>query len=43
MLTRVQILGQTLPHIDADKIPLEETIEIGQTSPFDQLLNKATL
>lgn len=45
MATVLQIAEQLLPHIDADEIELEETIiiEIGPTSPFDQLLDSATL
>ena len=45
MLTILQISEQLLPHLEADEIPLEESIviEIGQSSPLDQLLNKATL
>ena len=45
MLTILQISEQILPHLEADEIPLEETIviEIGSASPFDQLLSGATL
>lgn len=45
MLTILQISEQLLPHLTDDEIPLDETIviEIGQTSPFDHLLNSARL
>ena len=45
MMTILQISEQILPHLESDEIPLEETIiiEIGPSSPFDQLLSKATL
>jgi len=47
MVTIMQIAQELMPHIEADQIPLEETIviEIGpiQTSPFDDLLRGATL
>ena len=47
MLTILQIAQQLSPHIEADEIPLEETIviEIGpsQASPLDDLLRGATL
>jgi len=47
MITILQIAEQLLPHLEADEIPLDETIiiEIGpiQTSPFDDLLRGATL
>ena len=41
----LQITEQLLPHIESDEIPLDETIviEIGPTSPFDNLLSSATL
>ena len=45
MLTIQQICEQLLPHLQDNEIPLDETIviEMGQTSPFDHLLNSATL
>ena len=47
MLTIFQVGSELLPHLEADEIPLEETIviEIGpsQASPFDELLRGATL
>ena len=45
MLTILQISEQLLPHIESDEMPLSETIviEIGPSSPFDQLLSSATL
>jgi len=45
MLAILQVCEQLLPHIEADEIPLDETIaiEIGQSSPFDNLLASATL
>ena len=45
MLAILQICEQFLPHIEADEIPLDETItiEIGQSSPFDSILASATL
>ncbi len=47
MITISQIIEELLPHLEADEIPLDETIviEIGpiQTSPFDDLLRGATL
>ncbi|VAW69130.1 hypothetical protein MNBD_GAMMA09-3224 [hydrothermal vent metagenome] len=47
MITITQIIEELLPHLEADEIPLNETIviEIGpvQTSPFDDLLRGATL
>jgi len=45
MLTILQISEQLLPHMEADEIPLDETIviEIGPSSPFDQILNSAKL
>ena len=45
MLTILQISEQILPHLEADEIPLEEPIvvEIGPSSPFDQLLDSARL
>lgn len=45
MLTILQISEQLLPHLEADEIPLEETIviEIGPASPFDQILSSAKL
>ncbi|MFW2372176.1 MAG: hypothetical protein ACN4GM_03580 [Gammaproteobacteria bacterium] len=43
MLMILQISEELLPHIETDEIPLNEmiAIEIGPSSPFDQLLNKA--
>ncbi|MDH5735962.1 MAG: hypothetical protein OEY87_07550 [Gammaproteobacteria bacterium] len=45
METILQISEQLLPHIINDEISLDETIiiEIGPSSPFDHLLNSATL
>ena len=45
MLTILQITEQLLPHIINDEISLDEKIiiEIGPSSPFDQLLSSATL
>jgi len=45
MLTIQQIAEQLLPHLEAGEIPLDETIiiEMGPTSPFDNLLSGATL
>jgi len=47
MITIAQIVQELLPHLEADEIPLDETIviEIGpvQSSPFDDLLRGATL
>ncbi len=47
MSTIHQIAAQLLPHLQADEIPLEETIiiEVGpsQSSPLDDLLRGATL
>ncbi len=47
MTTIFQIASQLLPHLQADEIPLEETIiiEVGptQSSPLDDLLRGATL
>jgi hypothetical protein len=45
MLTILQIAEQILPHVETDEIPLQETIviEIGPSSPFDDLLRSATL
>lgn len=45
MVAILQICEELLPHIEADEIPLNETIaiEIGQSSPFDQILASATL
>ena len=47
MITIAQIAQELLPHLQANEIPLEETIviEIGptQSSPFDDLLRGATL
>ena len=45
MLTILQISEELLPHLAEDEIPLDETIiiEIGQTSPFDHLLDSAKL
>jgi len=45
MLTILQISEQLLPHMEADEIPLDETIviEIGPSSPFDQILSSAKL
>jgi hypothetical protein len=45
MLTILQICEQLLPHIQDNEIPMDETIviEMGPSSPFDQLLNSATL
>jgi hypothetical protein len=45
MTAILQICEELLPHIKADEIPLSETIaiEIGQSSPFDQILASATL
>ncbi len=45
MLTILQIAEQILPHVESDEIPLQETIviEIGPSSPFDDLLRSATL
>jgi len=43
MLMILQISEQLLPHIEADEIPLSEmiVIEMGPSSPFDHLLDKA--
>ena len=45
MLTILQIAEQLLPHIESDDMPLNETIviEMGPSSPFDQILSSATL
>ena len=45
MVAILQICEELLPHIEADEIPLNETlaIEIGQGSPFEHLLSGATL
>ena len=45
MLMILQISEQLAPHLEADEIPLDETIviEMGPASPLDQLLNSATL
>lgn len=45
MNTILQISEQLLPHIVNDEIPLNEdiVIEIGPSSPFDQLISGATL
>ena len=45
MTAILQICEGLLPHIEADEIPLTETIaiEIGESSPFDSLLAGATL
>jgi len=45
MLTILQIAEQIFPHVESDEIPLQETIviEIGPSSPFDDLLRSATL
>jgi len=45
MNTILQISEQLLPHIIDNEIPLSEEIivEIGSSSPFDNLLNSATL
>ena len=45
MLAILQVCEQLLPHITTDEIPLTEsiTIEIGQTSPFDNILSSAIL
>ncbi len=47
MITILQIIGELMPHLEADEIPLEETIVIemgpSQASPFDDLLRGATL
>ncbi len=45
MLTILQISEQILPHLEADEIPLEDAIivEVGPSSPFDQLLDNARL
>lgn len=45
MLMILQISEQLQPHIAADEIPLSETIviEIGPSSPFDHLLDKAII
>jgi len=47
MITISQIVQELLPHLEADEIPLNETIvvEIGpvQSSPFDDLLRGARL
>ena len=45
MVAILQICEEILPHIEADEIPLDETIaiEIGQSSPFDHILASATL
>lgn len=47
ILTILQVANELRPHLQADEIPLEETIviEIGpsQSSPFDDLLRGATL
>lgn len=45
MLMILQISEQLLPHIEADEIPLNEmiAIEMGPSSPFDHLLDKAII
>lgn len=45
MLTIQQVAEQLLPHMEQQEIPLDETIiiEMGPTSPFDDLLNGAIL
>jgi len=47
MITISQIVQELLPHLEADEIPLDETIVIEtgpvQPSPFDELLRGATL
>ncbi len=45
MLTILQISEELLPHLAEDEIPLDEAIviEIGQMSPFDNLLSSAKL
>lgn len=45
MLMILQISEQLLPHIEADEIPLTEmiSIEMGPSSPFDHLLDKAKI
>ena len=45
MIAISQICEEFLPHIKSDEIPLNETItiEIGQSSPFDNILSSATL
>ena len=45
MVAILQICEELLPHVEADEIPLNETIaiEIGQSSPFDQIMASATL
>ncbi|MCW8933767.1 MAG: transcriptional regulator [Gammaproteobacteria bacterium] len=47
MITIMQISQELTPHLEADEIPLEETIvvDIGplQTSPLDDLLRGATI
>ena len=45
MLTILQVSEQLLPHIIQDEIPLDETIiiEIGPSSPFDNIIRGATL
>jgi len=45
MLTILQIAEQIFPHVESDEIPLQETIiiEMGPSSPFDDLLRSATL
>ncbi len=47
MLLILQVITQILPHMEADEIPMEETIiiELGesQANPIDQLLRGATL
>lgn len=45
MLTILQISEQLLPHIIDNEIPLDEDIiiEIGPSSPFDSIINSATL
>lgn len=45
MLMILQISEELMPHIEADEIPLSEmiVIEMGPSSPFDYLLDNATL
>ena len=45
MVAILQICEELLPHISSDEIPLTESIaiEIGQSSPFDNILSSATL
>lgn len=45
MLMILQISEELMPHIEADEIPLNEmiVIEMGPSSPFDYLLDNATL